>query len=496
MIYNSFQQLKGMNSGLSPFLQPEDSPVTQSGVVSSYQLGSMLKDTGYYRIGDAVEAAKSPTGHFNFRQTGAEKELVTINNAAGTNLALQYNSAGTWTDIALTNAWDTYEDCQVEMEAFLNYCFFVGYDATDSVWLPTASLTGTTFSTATNVTDMPQGKYILRYRDRLYVLNCYYGATHYPFRVGFSSSPVAGALTWTIATDFLDVDYAEELRGGGVNWDRLVVFTEDSAYMYDQRQFKKVWATGCSAHRTIQNSGAYMYWVNYDGVWQSTGGQPQNIGQPIGKFIFNGEPRNFFSCVVDEEYRTFIGDVTVDGVSYSNCEIIYNIPTQTWRIRELYHTITTYSKFMDTNGIPRLHMGATDGNVYQKSKYYDSTIYSADGFITGGTAGYDIHADIEFAPINLGDLQTKYRIKTLTAYAEKAQGAVLSMRTIDKNLRALTPYKKVGQLTKYVNTFDINVDNGVLLQLRLSEYSSLPFFNFYGFTLNGVPASKLLKPKQ
>jgi hypothetical protein len=419
---------------------------------------------------------------------------VTINNAAGTNLTLQYNNAGTWTDIALAAAWDGFEDSEVNMEAFLNYCFFVGYDDTDGVWLPVGSLTGTTFSVATNVTDMAQAKYIVRYRDRLYVLNCKSGGTEYPFRTYFSSVPTAGAITWTPASDFLDVDYSEEIRGGGSNWDRMVVFTESSAYMYDQSQFKKVWATGCSAHRTIQNSGPYMFWVNYDGVWQSTGGQPQNIGQPVGKFIFNGNPRNFFSCVVDEEYRTYVGNVTVDGVSYSNCEIIYNIPTQTWRIRENYHTFTTYARFMDTNGIPRVHMGTTTGEVFQKSKYYDTTVYNVDGSGSAGDAtGYAIHADIEFAPIKLGSLQLKYKIKTLTAYAEKAQGVNLYMRTVDKNLRALTPYKKVGQLTQYVNNFDINVDNGTLLQLRLSEYSKLPYFNFYGFELDGVPVSKQLK---
>lgn len=493
MIYDAFQQLKGMNTGLSPFLQPDDAPVIQNGVNSTYQLGAMLKDPGSYRIGTAVEANKSTTGHFNFRQTGSEKELVTINNSAGTNLTLKYNLAGTWTDIAVGATWDAFEDCAVEMESFINYCFFVGYDATDGVFLPVASMTGTTFSTATNVTSMPQAKYIKRYRDRLYIANCYYSGSAYPFRVYFSSVPAAGAITWTPASDFLDVDFAEQLTGLGSHWDRLVAFTESSAYFYDQSQWKKVWDTGCTAHRTIHNSGPYMFWGNYDGVWMSTGGQPQNIGQPILKFIYAGNPRNFFSTIVDEEYRTYIGTVTVDGDTYSNCEIIYNIPTQTWRIRENYHTLTTYARFVDASGIPRVHFGATDGNVYQKSKYHDSTVYSADGYISGGTAGYPIQADVEFSPIKLGSMQAKNRIKTLVAYAEKGQGINLSMRVLDKNLRILTPYKKIGQLTKFINSFDINVDNGTLLQLRMTEYSKLPYFSFYGYSLDGVPNSKLLK---
>jgi len=495
MIYSNFQNLKGMNSQLSPFMQPDDSPVTINGVDHTEEYGTMTKDLGYFRVGDQLEATKSITGLYNFRQTGAEKILATVNNAAGTNLVLSYNNAGTWTDIALTNAWDTFEDSKVEMEAFLNYCFFVGYDSTDGVWLPVGSLTGTTFSTATNVTDMPQAKYIKRYRDRLYIANCYTGATAYPFRVYYSSVPTAGALTWTPATDFLDVDYSEQLTGLGANWDRLVAFTEKSAYLYDQSTWKRTWETGCSAHRTIQNSGPFMFWVNHDGIWLSTGGQPQNIGGPVRKFIKAGNPRNYFSTVVDEKYYTYIGNVTVDGQSYTNCVIIYDIPTESFQIREEYNTFTVFANYMDSTGIPRLYMGASTGDIWQKSKYFDTTVYNADAVVAGVSTGYAIHADIEFSPIKMENINKEYNVKSLIAYAEKAQGANLSMRSLDKNLRALTPYKKVGQLTKYVNRFDINVDKGPLLQLRLSEYSKLPAFKFYGYTLEGTPYSKILNKR-
>jgi len=495
MIYQNIQNLRGMNAGLSPFLQPDDSPVTLNGVDVTYKLGAVTKDPGYFRVGTQLQANKSITGLFNFRQTGAEKILATINNSAGTNLTLQYNNSGTWTAINIGAAWDTYEDCKVEMESFINYCFFVGYDDTDAVWLPVASLTGTTFSTSTNVTSMPNAKYIKRYRDRLYLANCYYSAAAYPFRVYYSSIPTAGAITWTPASNFLDVDYSEQLRGLGAHWDRLVAFTEKSAYFYDGSTWKKEWDTGCSAHRTIQNSGPYMFWVNYDGVWMSSGGQPENIGLPVLDFITKGTPRNFFSVVIDQEYKTFVGTVTVNGDTYTNCEIIYNIPTQTWRIREYYNTFTVYANYIDSTGIPRQYMGASTGDVWQKSKYADTTIYSSsDGYVSGGSAGYAIQADVEFSPIKLGSLQEKYTIKSLTAFAEKAQGVKLYARVIDQNLRALTEYKLLGQLTKYVNSFDIqSLSKGVLLQLRLSEYSALPYFSFYGFELDGVSYSKQLK---
>ncbi len=44
-----------------------------------------------------------------------------------------------------------------------------------------------------------------------------------------------------------------------------------------------------------------------------------------------------------------------------------------------------------------------------------------------------------------------------------------------KNVRVLTPYKPLGKLTKYINSFDVNVDKGVFIQIAGSESSMLPY---------------------
>ena len=329
-------QLAGANTSVSPFLQPENSPVVLSGVNHVQKLGALLKEPGYFRVGDVASAAKSITGLYNFRQSiSTQKILRTKNNDAGTNLLLQYNSSGTWTNINVGATYDLFEDCLTEFETFIGYCFIVGYDPADGVFLPSASLTGTTFSEVTNVTDMPEAKYIKRYRDKLYLANCKYGGTEYAYRVYFSSVPAAGAITWTPASDFIDVDFGEYLTGLGSNWDRLLAFTENSTYMYDQSSWKQVYDTGVANQRTVCTKGAKMYGCDYDGVWESSGGQPQYISGPVQDFIKNGTPRSFFSVIVDEEYRMNVGTVTVDGITWTNCELMFNIPTSTWRWREL-----------------------------------------------------------------------------------------------------------------------------------------------------------------
>lgn len=467
----------GLASSTSPFLQTKNTLTVGNGVNPSYKLGQLIKDCGYIKQGTGLESGKNVLGLFDFRQdSSTQKMLATMDDSTSDDTQLFYRTTGNWTEIAAAEtAWANYAGINVEMESFINYCFFVGYGASDG-YLPVGSLTGTTFSTATNVTSMPKAKYIRRYRDRLYIANCY-NAANQPYRIYFSSVPSAGAITWTVATDFIDVDFSEELTGLGTNWDRLVAFTEKSAYIYDQSQFRKAWDQG-GYHRTIQNSGPYMIFANRDGAWVSTGGQPENISGNVIDFFRNSNPANWLSATVDEEYRIFVGNVTVNGISYTNCMLTFNIPSRAWRTRELYNTPTSMEGVL-RSGQKRLSFGSS-AFVYDYGKASDSTPYvsdASDGTATGSGA-QPIHANFECAPLYTGDLEGQ--IKKIIAFADKAVGLKLRARAIDRNKRILTPYMPLGQLTQYVNSFDVEVDKGILIQVAGSEYSMNSAFSFYG----------------
>src|SRR5690606_14272201 len=102
--------------------------------------------------------------------------------------------SGPWTTITPA-AWAGFTDQKVESDTFIGYRLFVGSDESGN-FLPVGSLTNETFSTTANVTDMPQARYITRYRDRMYVANLKIGSTLQPYRVVFSSVPVSGTLSW------------------------------------------------------------------------------------------------------------------------------------------------------------------------------------------------------------------------------------------------------------------------------------------------------------
>jgi len=280
----------------------------------------------------------------------------------------------------------------------------------------------------------------------------------------------------------------------GENWDRLVVFTRKSGWMYDRSSRKKVWDFGCSNHRTVKNYGAYMIWCTGQDVVLSTGGQPQPIGGEVIDFIKNGNSLNYFAEIVDKEYRLYVGNVTVNGISYTNCSLVYDFGTDSWRVREMYDQMTIFAKYFDTTlGDERLYMGDTTGQVWDHSKYTDTTpVYGDSQTVSSPDNSKPIASTFEIT-IALGGASVEKDLNNLWAYADKAGGLQLKGRILDKNSRVIAPYMTIGDLRQFVNSFHVDIEHGAILQIEGVEYSNNPYWSFYGLELDIVKYSNVLK---
>lgn len=483
--YSNF--VKAANAAVSPFLADEGSVQTLCGWNNVEKLGALLKELGYDREGDVLQAGKKITGLYDFtQQPGTQKLMATVNDSGDTALNLKYNNAGTWTAIVgATTAWSGKQNAKVDFETFLSYLFMVGYDPTTG-FISSRSMNGVTLGT-TNLTNAPDAKFIVRYRSRLYMINCFYGATHYPYRVRISPLPSSGALgDWDYTDNFFDVDYGEELTGGAANWDILILFTKRKAYRYDQTQLKELWRVGCSNHRTIKSFNDFLFFADRNGIWVSqNGGRPVNVAGKILPLIKSADSDNFFSEIIDEEYHMYIGDASINGKSYTNTEVIFNIPTSTIRWRELGSPIAVYETY-DNAGEDRLYMGGNaDGSVWERSKYTDeqsAQVYS-DGKV-GSTEGVEINALMETSQDPLSDPKKKKRLTSITTFSERAGGMYLMMRGIDDNVDALNEYNSVGEIDKLIKTFTPPNDEFNILQLAVQDKSSLPYTSLFGIMID------------
>ena len=458
----------------------EEQPLSQlivcNGVNPSLKIGSLVKDLGYLKIGDTLESGKSITGLHDFRQTAAiQKILATVNNSGGTALVLEYLNSTTWTTINTSTTYTGFEDAKTSFENFIEYCFIVGYDDTDSVFLPVGSLTGTTFSTSTNVTGMPQGKYITRYRDRLYIANCYNSAAQ-PYRVYHSDVPESGALTWDNTTNFFDVDYGEKLTGMTSNWDRLILFTEFSTYIYNQTSLKQLFDIGCGNNSSIQNIGTYTIFANKDNIYLSDSAKaPIAIGNNVKQLIQNASQDDFRSSVVDNEYNLYVGDTKANGISYTNCLITYNIQTQSARWRMLYDDIKSLAKITLLSD-DFLFLGTVSGEIMRKSKTTDATKSYSDN-------GNPIVAHFMTKATGFGVPNIEKSIRHITAYSSLPNGLKLRARIINGSQEEIMPFTDIGELKHVVEELDGNGLSGNFIQFEGKEYSENQPFQFDGMSI-------------
>jgi len=161
-----------LNSGVSDFLMlnSECSAMKNCWV---NKIGKLEKVPGYSKCDSSqvINGQSVNYLHDYYDVTNQNSYLLATSNE-GSDLTLEYRTTGAWATISgIGSSWDTYADAQPDMENYLSKTFIVGYK-TSTDFLPNAVVNGTNFSVNdSNIVGMPQGKYIVRFRDLLYVLH-------------------------------------------------------------------------------------------------------------------------------------------------------------------------------------------------------------------------------------------------------------------------------------------------------------------------------------
>lgn len=179
----------GMQHKVTKLLNQQNEQYIGKNVDLQYKLGGISKALGYSKKGNTINSGAAILGAGSLNTSGGGQNLIAF---SGTD-AYKFNSG--------TSAWDaqsrTYTAAQrFEVEKFLDMLFEVN-GLTD---VP-ESYNGTSWSTSTNVTDMPKAKYIKEYNSRLYLfhINIPIGGT-FPSRVWYSNLPKNNTLSWGLET--------------------------------------------------------------------------------------------------------------------------------------------------------------------------------------------------------------------------------------------------------------------------------------------------------
>ena len=450
----------GLQTTTNSFLR-KPSELTKSINVHGDTVGSLTKRLGYSEFGTTV-ATTSILGAISYNDiSGGTRYLLRYVSGD-----IQYSTGGAWTSIhgGLNST------AKVEFTILLDQAFGVGYSSAG--YLTPFNIDGTTYSTATNLTGAPSGKFITVYKDEVYILNLD-GA---PDKFQWSSIPDTGGttITWT-STDYQRVytSNGEEITGGHVNKsiNELLVFKLNSLHTWDGYRMKDAGGVGTTSHRSIKTIGGVTYFFNKGGIYAyNGGGEPVLISRKIEKWIKGIDQTalgDVFAEVEDEKYyKLYVGSIAVDGDTYTNCEIRYSTVDNTFTIYRYYDTLTCYCQHT-VSSVVRTYAGTSDGEMMKLAEGSDQ-VYADDG--------HEISAEFEFET-DLGIPKDRKFIDSVFIYSANPQNLKGHLRAKGKDWSSwFDVYNERDE--------SVNPDDGRIMQFGFSESSKNNPFVFEGLTFN------------
>ena len=229
---------------------------------------------------------------------------------------------------------------KARFQTYLNFAFMVnGADATE-IW---DGDTGGGFVSTGNALNAPTGQYIENFRARMWIA----GNSNKPDRLYYSSVPSSIStpiITWNTSDttgQWLDISPSDGDTITGLQRFRnvLIVFKTNHLYrVFDiaQSDADPYYAVGTSSQESVVETKTGIFFHHSSGFYQyNVYGMVQEISRPIIDIV-RAIPVSQYSGIsgwleADQDHIVWsLGDVTVNGVSYTNLCVRYTISTQVW----------------------------------------------------------------------------------------------------------------------------------------------------------------------
>lgn len=444
---------------------------------NSNQLGDIKQIPGYAIVDSAIEADKNILGLHNFLSAdGATDRLIATVNDSGDSesRSYYYNSGGSsWDEIGpVPINWTA--DLKMRFVTFLDYIYAVnGTDAIKSWDGSPSSNWGTT-----NLTNAPNGSLIANYLDHLRIS----GNSTYKSRLYSSSIPASDyTISWAGAgveadRDYIDInpDDNDEITGL-MNMGTLLVFKKRGLYTWNGKatEADQVIDIGAVNQEVIKKVRGVTYFFgetkDSGAIFAYSGTYPEEISKPVRKWIDAVATTSYddMGAIVDDDnYILSIGDVTYEGVSYSNVGLRLNVSNQTWSTIFLPDKPLLSTERIQSDGTRTVIFGNDAGEVH--------TWNSGNTF--NGTA---INVIIRTKELEWGSRSMIKTINNFAVYSSAPQGATLQVRVDGKEWITLAKLNKPTQV--------INCDlHGFYFEFQIIASNSQAPMVFDGFEFYDV----------
>jgi len=322
------------------------------------------------------------------------------------------------------------------------------------------------------------------YKDKMYLT----GDSTKPNYLYFSSKiePTDTTITWDVTNNYIPVDpeNGDVITGLAINNNVMLVFKKDATYRWDGNAIdtEPVIDVGTTCHDSIQTVHGITFFANKDGVYAYTKGQPKLISRKIQRWwdaIAESQLTDLPAGVDKDHYYISIGSVTIDGITHSNVELVYNIPLNAWTVNKTYSKIRHYAYVNDADG----------------SKYFINAVKANETTVIRDTGTSDIidltNGSKTAHPINslirtreyLTNFPAKAQIEDVYVSMQQAVGTKLNHR-----IERSGDFKPTGQMTERV-TRTFPKEKCSSIQFEITDNSiNQPIFE--GLVVNYTPLNQ------
>lgn len=451
----------GMVSNVNKNLTPQDSVAVGLNVDFDQELGSAVTRLGTGIVGTQLVDNMSVLGLHDFRDAnGSNHALLAAINAAGGATSVVYKVGTGTIRTGLTASK------KMRFVTFLDSVLMInGADAEASYDGSTVITTGGAFDLA-NIPGSNTCELCIEWLDRVYVA----GDSTEPDRLYYSSTPSAGAVSWTSGNGYVDIepeDGGGSITGIGKVPGYLLIFKERALkrWSFDSAFPETLIQIGTPSHESIVNAGGLCAFFSASSK-DARGFYITNGDRPIA--ISHDRVRNIKKWVdaipqVSEaniagwgDARSFwwsIGDVTVDGRAYSNVVVRWNRVLDQWSIRSYPSQFTVFSSYV-TGGDNVVVAGDDDGQVIQLDKASTYTDYNAQ----------PIYYEIVFQEEDFGFNQQKELSERIIINSTNMNGARVTVDHDGTKYAAGTVDKRISDIkiaTQRANVFQIGISGTV-----------------------------------
>jgi hypothetical protein len=374
-------------------LAPENTVGILLNMDADIEIGSIASRLGTATIGAQLVASMNILGlwqHIDTANSSNNKLFATVNAAGGATSVIYDVIAGTTSVTGLTAS---------KKMRFLTYGgATLAINGSNGERSYTASggwiTTGGVFDLA-NFPTSNTAELCIEFLDRIYAA----GDSTNPSRLFYSSVYSGSAFSWTSGNGYVDIE-AED-AGGPITalakvpgyilvfkersmhrWNFSSAFPESLVQIGTPSQESVIMAGGLCAFYSNSNEGAKGFYV-------TNGDRPKCISsdntRPIKKFIdaiSSSNEADIAGWATDKHFCWSVGDLSVDGETYTNCVLRYNRLLNQWSVRTYPQRFMVFGSYL-LSGVNTTVGGGNDGTIYRMDKpgtYVDASTTTTKPF--------------------------------------------------------------------------------------------------------------------